>query len=83
MRKPGQKCSAVGPSTQPANGEPDQARACVCHVDGAGMVSTFLGGFPGPLFSPDLLASAGNPLTIALLLWLKSWILLMVIRLGG
>lgn len=68
-------------STQLANGEPGQAQACVCHVDDVGMVSTILGGFLGPLFSPHLLASAGNPLIIALLLWLKSWILPMLIHL--
>ena len=39
--------------------------------------------FLGPLFSPHLLASTGNPLIIALLLWLKSWILLMLIHLEG
>lgn len=69
--------------TQPANGEADQAQARVCHVDDVGMVSPILGGFPGPLFSPNLLASAGNPFIIALLLWLKSWILLMLTRLEG
>lgn len=49
------------------------------------MGSELLGGVLGPPFSPNLLASASNPLIIAQLLWLKSWSLTVLIPLerGG
>lgn len=59
-------------STQQASGKADKAEDCISNADNVKTGSRLLGGVPGPLFSPNLLASTSDPLIIALLLWLKS-----------